>query len=74
MSEGQAELQSVMTPVFDWLRWILPDLSRLDIRYYALYAHQPDTVLLAGSVLMAVGYTGMLLALAVWLFNRRQFN
>jgi hypothetical protein len=74
MTEGQADIQAAMTPVFDWLRWILPDLSRLDIRYYALYAHQPDTGVLVGSALMAAGYTGMLLALAVWLFNRRQFN
>ncbi len=74
MSAGQAQLQSTMTPIFDWLRWILPDLSRLDIRYYALYAHQPDAGLLAGSAMMAAGYAGMLLVLAVWFFNRRQFN
>lgn len=74
MSASEAKLQNVLTPVFGWLRWILPDLSRLDIRYYALYAYQPDTGLLAGGVMMAIGYTGILLALAVWLFSRRQFN
>lgn len=74
MTSGQAELQATMTPIFEWLRWILPDLSRLDIRYYPLYAYQPDPGLLAGSALMAIGYTGVLLALAVMFFNRRQFN
>ncbi len=74
MSQAQAELQATMTPVFEWLRWLLPDLSRLDIRYYPLYAYQPEPGMLAGSALMAVGYTGILLSLAVMLFNRRQFN
>lgn len=67
-------LKTSLVPIFDWLRWVLPDLSRLDIRYYPLYAHQPDSGVLAGVFLMALGYIGLLLALAVWLFRRRQFN
>lgn len=67
-------LKSSLLPVFDVLRWLLPDLSRLDIRYYPLYAHQPDTGLLFGVLLMALGYAGIMLALSVWLFERRQFN
>lgn len=74
MSQAQAELQATMTPILEWLRWILPDLSRLDIRYFPLYAAQPDPGLLAGAAMMAAGYTGILLAAAVWLFGRRQFN
>lgn len=74
MEGKDAELKSSLIPVFDLLRWLLPDLSRLDIRYYPLYAHQPDATLLAGAFLMALGYVGILLALAVWLFGRRQFN
>jgi Cu-processing system permease protein len=74
MEGKDAALRDSLVPVFDWLRWLLPDLSRLDIRYYPLYAHQPDAALLLGVLLMAVGYVGILLALAVWLFRRRQFN
>jgi ABC-type transport system involved in multi-copper enzyme maturation permease subunit len=67
-------LKDTLLPVFDVLRWTLPDLSRLDIRYYPIYAHQPDTSLLLGMLLMAIGYIGMMLALAIWVFRRRQFN
>lgn len=67
-------LKSSLMPVFEVLRWALPDLSRLDIRYYPLYAHQPDTGFLTGVFLMALGYIGLMLALSVWLFRRRQFN
>lgn len=67
-------LKSSLVPVFDLLRWLLPDLSRLDIRYYPLYAHQPDAGLLTGVFLMALGYAALLLTLAVWFFRRRQFN
>jgi hypothetical protein len=74
MEGTTAELKNSLIPVFDILHWVLPDLSRLDIRYYPLYAHQPDASLLVGVTLVAVGYAGIMLALAVWVFRGRQFN
>lgn len=74
MSGSDTALKESLLPVFDILPWLLPDLSRLDIRYYPLYAHQPDAAMLAGVFLMALGYVGLMLSLAVWLFGRRQFN
>lgn len=74
MSGKDEALKESLIPVFDLLRWVLPDLSRLDIRYYPLYSHPPEAGLLAGVFMMSLGYIVLLLALAVWLFQRRQFN
>lgn len=56
------------------IRCMLPDLSRLDFREGLLYATWPPTDLMAGAIASGLGYTLVLLALAVVVFNRRQFG
>lgn len=73
LSQGGGDSPGLI-PVLDVLRWVMPDLSKLDIRYFALYGHVPDTQLLVSGALVSFTYTSVLLILAVLFFNRREFN
>ncbi|HEY9763726.1 MAG TPA: ABC transporter permease [Trichocoleus sp.] len=54
---------------------VLPDLERLNLRNEAIYGMQllPSTAELSSSLLYALLYTALLLAIAVGVFSRRQF-
>ena len=73
-SSTAKELQGAFLPVLHTIRWLLPDLSRLDIRPATLYGQWPSDAYLSGSTIMALAYIGIMLSLAVWAFSRRQFN
>lgn len=62
-----------MSPLLEGLQWVLPDLSRLDWRPWALYGSQPTGDALFWPVLMAISYILILLSLAVCIFSRREF-
>lgn len=76
-AEGDDDLVGAFLPVVDQLRWILPDLSALDIRAQVLYGlGAPPLVAgdLAAAVGAAIAFATMALLLAVGLFGRRQFS
>lgn len=54
--------------------WIFPDLSRLDIRDWALYGAQPDARQLLLPLGMACSYIAVMLGLAVNRFQAREFT
>lgn len=54
--------------------YIIPDLSRLDIRDWALYGAQPDSQQLLLPPLMALAYIIVMLGLAVNRFQAREFT
>lgn len=56
------------------VRWLLPDLSRLDWRDWSLYGVVPEIGVIIWSAVMAVAFCGILLVLAVLAFQRREFN
>ncbi len=70
---GDAELSSSLGPVVENFRWLLPDLSRLDIRDVALYGKMLSGEALMLSVGMCLTYIVLLMLLSVWLFRKRQF-
>lgn len=72
-SSAAQDLSKHLQPSLDLIRWILPDLSRLDLRPLALYNQWPATDALLWPALMAIGYIGILLAIAVLIFQRREF-
>lgn len=61
------------TPV-EMVRWIIPDLSRLDWRDWPLYGAVPSSQSLTWSVLMAVAYSSIVLALGWRALERREFG
>jgi Cu-processing system permease protein len=61
-------------PFIDAIQWVLPDLSRLDWRFWPMYGLVPDGSSVGLGVLMAICYSGLLLTLAVITFTRREFQ
>ncbi|MFN6470764.1 MAG: ABC transporter permease [Nostoc sp. SerVER01] len=54
---------------------VLPDLSRLDLKNHAVYGLQalPDTTALLINASYGLLYSAMLLAIAIFIFSRREF-
>jgi ABC-type transport system involved in multi-copper enzyme maturation permease subunit len=52
---------------------ILPDLERLNFRNEAVYGLLPPRDILLGNAIYGVLYTIILLAIAIFVFSRRQF-
>lgn len=73
-ADGDQAMVAGLGPVLDGIRWVLPDLSRLDWRDWPLYGLAPQIELLGWSALMAAGYLGMMLSLSVYFFSRREFS
>lgn len=69
---GDQELMK-MAPILDTIQWILPDLSRLDWRVWPMYGAVPNGELMVWSLLMGLSYILLLLAIAVAVFDRREF-
>lgn len=71
---GATGLSASLRPVIESLSWILPDLSRLDMRETVLYGHWPAPGDIVFSSLQAGVYATFLLILAAWVFERREFE
>jgi ABC-type transport system involved in multi-copper enzyme maturation permease subunit len=52
---------------------VLPDLSRLNLRNEAVYGVLPTSPALLNSAIYGLGYTAVLLAIAIAILSRRQF-
>lgn len=61
-------------PLLEFSYAWLPDLSRLDWRPLALYGLPVDFAVICLASLMALAYVGLLLCLAVLVFERRNFT
>lgn len=73
-ADGDQELVAAYTPTIDLIRWLLPDLSRLDWREWALYRLAPGGETVFWSATMATAYIALLLVCASLLFARREFS
>lgn len=71
---GAFELLNTLGQVVKGFQWILPDLSRLDIRGAALYGQWPNNQTLLLLAAMSVTYIIVLMSLSVIIFRKRQFN
>jgi Cu-processing system permease protein len=65
---------SQFNPLIETVQWVLPDLSRLDWRVWPMYDLFPGLQVIGLSLLMAIGYSAAMLALAVYVFSRREFS
>ncbi|MDX9707183.1 MAG: hypothetical protein RBT86_06340 [Azospira sp.] len=73
-ADGQAELAARFGPVLDTVRWLLPDLSRLDWRAWPMYGLAPEAATVALALAAAAAYAALMLWLAVRAFGRREFS
>lgn len=72
-ADGQADLVEHYGPLLDVVRWVLPDLSRLDWRSWPMYGLLPDVPAIGLAILMAVAYSLAMLGLAIQAFSQREF-
>ncbi|MBK7018010.1 MAG: ABC transporter permease [Sulfuritalea sp.] len=71
---GDQELKDSIGPWLDIVRWLVPDLSRLDWRDGALYGAVPGADAVAWAVVMAVAYIALVLGLGWRALDRREFG
>ncbi len=74
LARGDDPTVAYLQPMVDAIAWLMPDLSRLDWRPWPMYGLAPDASAVGVGLLMAAAYAGLLLALAVLKFNRREFE
>ncbi|QYO68006.1 hypothetical protein [Leptolyngbya sp. 7M] len=72
---GNLAKDTALSQVTQALYLILPDLARLDWKNQAVYGIElmPSPLELAGHAAYGMIYTALLLAIATFIFSRRQF-
>lgn len=73
-ADGQVELAARYGSLLDVIRWVLPDLSRLDWRAWPMYGLMPEPGTMALALAMALAYATVMIGLAVQAFARREFS
>lgn len=73
-ADGDPRILATYGPLADAIKWVLPDLSRLDWRNWPMYGVAPEGQTMLAAVLMALSYSGLLLFLAIRGFRRREFS
>lgn len=71
-ADGQADIVAHYLPLIDIIRWVLPDLSRLDWRAWPMYGLMPAMDALLLPILMGASYAGLMLVCAAAMFARRE--
>lgn len=70
---GKLSQNATVEKITEALYLVLPDLSRLNLRNEAVYGLLPSTLELASHALYGILYTILLLAIATFVFSRREF-
>ncbi len=73
-ADGDTDIMNVFGPAVDLVRWVVPDLSRLDWRNWPMYGLAPGGAEVGWAALMAVSYIAILLLLSIFVFSRREFS
>jgi len=68
------KLAMTYQPLLETIHWIIPDLSRLDIRSTVLYGIWPETSTMLWSAAHVALYSVIALVMAMLFFQRREFN
>jgi Cu-processing system permease protein len=72
-AEGDERMTAAYGPLVSGIRWLVPDLSRLDWREWPMYGLVPDVQSMLWALVMAIGYAGLCLLISVIMFQRREF-
>jgi hypothetical protein len=73
-ADGDVEFTTSVGPYIDFVRWVIPDLSRLDWREWSLYGSAPTLQSMSWSIVMAVSYAVIALALGARALKAREFS
>lgn len=67
------EIKTILLPILEKIRWILPDLSRLDWRPICLYDHWPPAGDMIQAVSISLSYSAVMLCVAIFIYKKREF-
>jgi ABC-type transport system involved in multi-copper enzyme maturation permease subunit len=73
-ADGDTALIASVGPFIDLIRWLVPDLSRLDWREWPMYGLVPASTETTWAVAMAVAYAAMFLLFSIHALSRREFS
>lgn len=73
-ADGDTRIMTVFGPAVGIVRWLVPDLSRLDWRNWPMYGLAPDRAEMGWATLAALSYAAILLTAGVTYFSRREFS
>ncbi|MCB6184082.1 hypothetical protein LIN78_11045 [Leeia sp. TBRC 13508] len=72
--DAASQLKQSLTSPLLWLKWIIPDLSRLDWRDSVLYGVDYSVSQVLSNITANMSYAGLILMMAILLLNRRKFE
>ena len=73
-ADGLENLVNTYGPIVNGVRYVLPDLSRLDWRDWPMYATAPTVESIFWTLMMAAGYAVTMLFFAARALDRREFS
>ena len=73
-ADGDVEMTSRFGPLLDLIRIVVPDLSRLDWRNWALYGVPPESAEIGLATATAIAYIVIVLIIGMLVFSRREFS
>jgi len=73
-ADGDQKLVGTFGPLLEAIRWVLPDLSRLDWRDWPMYGVQPDTKAMVAALFMALAYVTIILGMTARTVAKREFS
>ena len=73
-ADGDTKIMSLFGPAIGAVRWIVPDLSRLDWRNWPMYGLPPGAAEIGWAATAALAYAAIVLALGILYFSRREFS
>ena len=71
---SQDELVATFGPMLDVIRWLLPDLSRLDWRVWPMYGSVPEMLSVGLTLVMSLAYIALMIGLSIRFFAKREFS
>lgn len=73
-ADGDEKLVQQFGGIVEAIRWILPDLDRIDLRLWPLYGIAPEWPVVGAATVAIIAYIGISVCLACLYFRRREFT
>ncbi len=73
-AKADPTLRNSLLPILKAVRWLVPDLSRIDFRAICLYETWPAAVEIVGALALTIGYLFIMGGVAVAAYDRREFS
>lgn len=73
-ADGDTQIMNLFGPLIGVVRWLVPDLSRLDWRNWPMYGLPPSPAEIGWASTAAIAYAAIVLTIGILYFSRREFS